>query len=360
MRSHYFIAPEFFQLVGDMRKAYDDHFYENHRSFSPEKRIWDYMHKPGQYTYLKTIPERVIPLQLMNLFLTMLQNWSFEVLGTKNISRPVLALYFNAFNESLHYNTGSQGWTYEFSLTPCANRRFGGGDLMIWKEVDYWESDNMTLATGGTAFFDAITPVYNQLVVFDDRVKHAISTLEGQMEPENGRLVLQGYIPYGNIYCNGYLNEDQVQAVLAEALPHLAQNLTQFGHAYHGPLCLKMGVSAQGEVEQMKVVNDRILRTAEESLRPDFLTQAILVFCQSLKFPKALNGTVVTLTLLINMGDGSQVTHVKLLEGKPSKFLEEALLNQSSRPESKPEPAKEAAAGWVRPRPAKAPVKQSV
>jgi hypothetical protein len=352
MRSHYFIAPEFFKWADEMRKAYDDHFYENHRSFSPGQRVWDYMHQPGKYTYLKTIPERIIPLATMNLFMKMLQSWSFELLGTMNVSRPVLALYFNGFGETLHYNTGSEGWAYEFSLTPGEKRTFYGGDLILWKESDYWESDNMSLATGGTAFFDAIAPIYNQLVVFDDRIKHSISTIEGQMQPENGRLVLQGYIPYGDIYCYGYLKENQIKAVLSESLPRLSQQLSQqFGGVYHGALCLRMGVSSQGEVEQIQVINDRILKTADGGAQSQILSQAILTFLQSLRFPNALDKTAVTLTLLINMGDGSQLHHLKLEGEAPMWFPEAVSMLQSHGPH----PAKAPVTQGIRPHPAKAP-----
>lgn len=48
-------------------------------------------------------------------------------------------------------------------------------------------------AMAGQHFFETVAPEFNQLLVFDDRIPHAVRQIMGGMDPREGRVVLHGH-----------------------------------------------------------------------------------------------------------------------------------------------------------------------
>ncbi|HWK45029.1 MAG TPA: hypothetical protein VNT30_09925 [Stellaceae bacterium] len=48
-------------------------------------------------------------------------------------------------------------------------------------------------AMAGQPFFETIPAEFNQLLIFDDRIPHAVRQITGGMDPREGRVVLHGH-----------------------------------------------------------------------------------------------------------------------------------------------------------------------
>jgi hypothetical protein len=77
----------------------------------------------------------------------------------------------------------------------------------------------------GEVLYDLIPAHFNQLLVFDDRIVHATPTIEGTMDPMDGRIAMVGHIRATSPIVTGNLDETQARSVVREVLPHLRERI---------------------------------------------------------------------------------------------------------------------------------------
>jgi len=185
--------PDFFDQAPAMRAAIDAHFANPMAHGVDSHQIWNYWHVPEMYTYLRTLPRKVIPAELMGQFWNHLAAWTRTNLNCMP-SDATLSLYVDGCRQELHNDALNGHIGYVYSLTRWRERRFSGGETVILKPSALGQSMAGGAAMAGTSFYDLVPAEFNQLLLFDDRLPHAVRQVSGLMDPMEGRLVIHGHL----------------------------------------------------------------------------------------------------------------------------------------------------------------------
>jgi hypothetical protein len=278
-------------LAEALRRDIDLHFSEPAKHAPATHQIWNYWHVPGLYTYLRTQPENVVHSALADAFVRQLTAWSIETLGLSQVSWPYLSLYVPGCEQGLHNDARNGRFGFVYSLTRNGRKTIGGRTI-VHQEGDPVRA-LLTTAAAGSAFYDAIEPSFNRLVLFDDRLPHAVERIEGSMDPQEGRFVLHGHLTEGALMAIGALHADAVAPAAAEAIKSFVHST--FIDGYHGPLVLRLSVAADGQVADLRVVLDRVLQTRPEDRRWPGVLAALIACTSAARFPAAAGPTDVLL-----------------------------------------------------------------
>ena len=187
------VVPDFFAGAPAMRAAIDAHFGDPGAHGPDTHQIWNYWHVPDMYTYLRTLPRKVIPAELMTSFWNHLAGWTRANLNCVP-SDAYLSLYVDGCRQELHNDALNGHYGYVFSLTRWRERRFSGGETIILKPGSLGQSMAGGAAMAGSSFYDLVPADFNQLLIFDDRLPHAVRQVNGLMDPLEGRLVIHGHL----------------------------------------------------------------------------------------------------------------------------------------------------------------------
>jgi hypothetical protein len=299
-RKRYHIVENFCNQAEQMRACYDEHFDKPFIRQGSSHQVWDYWHVANLYTYLRTDPKNILPAGLVQSFLNQLTEWSLEHLGLTYVSYPYLSLYVNGCGQGLHNDAKNGRWAYIYSLTNWSIRKFSGGETIVFHDENYWESEKIKDRAAGSSFYELIPARFNQLAVFDDRVIHAVQPIQGTMNPHEGRVMIHGHIRDGGVHVRGALSQEQVDNVLNYAMLALMSQLRKFGSQYHGFVSLRLEVNEDGSIEHIRLLTDRILKTAPHGAAPSELTQEILTFMEALHFPQSDGPSRITLPILFD------------------------------------------------------------
>jgi hypothetical protein len=278
-----------------MRAAFDAHF-SNPGSHRPDvHQIWNYWYIPGLYTYLRTSPEKLMPRPLVAAFHQRLTRWAQERLGLGHVTWPYLSLYVDGCAQGIHNDSTNGRFGFVYSLTRD-DRHSRGGQTIVFKEGDPFRS-RMTKAEAGEGLYDLIDPLFNRLVIFDDRMPHGVQRIEGSMDPFDGRVVLHGHISEGEAVFAGPVSPDAVRAALAPALEAAIDAFAATEDSHHGPLVVRIEIEADGHVAGVHVLVDRVARADGGDAAP--LVGALLANIAALRLPPAGAGSTVTLPILV-------------------------------------------------------------
>jgi hypothetical protein len=262
-----------------MRADIDAHFADaqNHK---PETHyVWNYWHVPGTYTYLKTIPERVIAREKVEAFVQALRTWAAVNVGFGHVTWPFLSMYVPGCAQGVHNDSINGRLGYVFSLTRNSRKTIGG-ETVVFQDRDLFRS-NLDKPAAGNAIFDLVEPRFGRLTLFDDRVPHAVQRVDGSMDPVEGRFVLHGHISEAGIVTQGALNPEAMQSPVSVALGELRSGA---GSA-QGPLVYCIEVGQDGSVQRMRPLLDRLVSPANADLEP--LRAAVAERISALRFPAA-------------------------------------------------------------------------
>jgi hypothetical protein len=130
---------------------------------------------------------------------------------------------------------------------------------LIWNEENYFQS-RMHQPAWGPAFYQSISPRFNRLLVFDDRMPHAVQLVEGGMDPIEGRLVIHGHIQEAGPLITGPLPREAVLAAADELVRRFASELGRSALVYRGPATIRFTVRSEGTVAAAEVIMDRVKR----------------------------------------------------------------------------------------------------
>lgn len=297
-RDRFLIVDDFLplDLAQSMRLDIDNHFSMPNAHAPQTHQVWNYWFVPELYTYLRTQPEKVIARDSMDEFHGRLRAWSSETLGLAGVTWPYLSLYVTGCKQGLHNDSVNGRFGFVYSLTRD-DRLTSGGETVVHHEGDPFRS-KLARPGAGRSFYDLIAPRFNRLVIFDDRMPHAVERVEGSMDPREGRFVLHGHISEGQGIGTGALPTEVALPRAIEALSAFVKASPIPLEAYHGPLTLRLDINPDGSVDLCRVLLDRVMHADERDTHWAPLVDNLLARLRSLNFPPADGPSQLTLPLL--------------------------------------------------------------
>jgi hypothetical protein len=245
---------------------------------------------------MRTAPEKVIRRDRVDNFMQALQSWSIVTLGMGHVTWPYLSLYVNGCRQGLDNDATNGRFAFVYSLTRD-QRRTSGGQTLVYREGDM-PRNRLAEASAGRGFFDAVEPKFNRLVVFDERLSHAVERVEGSMDPVEGRLVLHGHLSETGTMVTGFLPG----AIVEEALIGLFRDFAARNPArialYRGPLALRFVIGAKGSVQTCDILVDRVMHEDPRHVDWESLRADLVDGFKRLLFPPAAGETVVVKPLV--------------------------------------------------------------
>lgn len=279
-----------------MRADIDAHF-ANPDKHSPDRhQVWNYWFVPELYAYLRTLPDKIIREDRVMGFLGALRDWSFERLGLGETDYPYLSLYVSGCRQNVHNDAWNGRFAFVYSLTRN-ERETIGGETIIYHEGDPFRTKLRT-ADAGRGFFDKVEPRFNRLIVFDDRLPHAVDRIDGSMDPVQGRFVLHGHLSEAGERVVGALSADAAAGPLVDAMLHFHAAAEARIELYHGPIVFRLQVTPEGSVGQCRVVLDRVTGLSEGDRGWIQLRRMLIEALSGLCFPSESGSTEITLPLM--------------------------------------------------------------
>jgi hypothetical protein len=291
----YFVVKDFFPEADQMRASIDQHFGTPVKHKPETHGVWNYWYVPQLYTYLRTLPHKLISEALMAQFMSALQAWCLENLGMSDVEYPYLSLYINGCGQALHNDAENGRWAYVYSLTNWGNRHFNGGETILFAQDNPYLTGKGLKAGAGSNFYDLVPPEFNQLLIFDDRMIHGVERVEGTMNPFDGRLALHGHITENGIHIVGALAYKEVAPMLAFTQREIVSKLQTVGHSGRGILTLRMRILHTGIVEQVEMLSE-LISYMDEPMKKEVCEQ-IFQNLRSLRFPPKRGNSQVILPI---------------------------------------------------------------
>jgi hypothetical protein len=297
MRDGFAVVEDFFGEAEEVRAAIDGHFAEPQRHQPDRHQIWNYWFVPGLYTYLRTLPEKVIAPELAHRFFHHLQRYAFETFGLGTVYWPYLSVYVAGCYQGLHNDAKNGRLGYVYSLTRWDKRRFSGGETLLLKEDSWSETGSVAKAKAGTGFYRLIPQQFNQLLVFDDRIPHAVQRIEGTMDPIEGRIAIHGHLAEAGVTVEGGLGGEQIHPVLARLLAEVKRRQEKNADRYHGLVVTRLSVDSNGRVAPASVLLDRVLPLRRDV--PLFKVSGFIDLLSNWRFPATHNASRITIPIVI-------------------------------------------------------------
>jgi Rps23 Pro-64 3,4-dihydroxylase Tpa1-like proline 4-hydroxylase len=246
-------------LATAMRADIDAHFARPEAHRGETHQVWNYWFVPELYTYLRTTPERVIAHDRVTAFHTILREWATNHIGMAEVTWPYLSLYVSGCRQGWHNDSRNGRFGFVYSLTRD-ERRTIGGETFVAHEGDAFRQ-HLTEATAGSGFYEVVEPRFNRLLIFDDRLPHAVERVDGSMDPTEGRFVLHGHLREGSAIVVGALQASEIAETLNAALIQFAAARTAGIALCHGPLVLRLTIDVSGSVASCDVMVDRVVHS---------------------------------------------------------------------------------------------------
>lgn len=287
LRSGIVVADDFLprDLADAMRRDIDEHFARPTAPHAETHQVWNYWFVPELHSYLRTTPEKVIGREHVDAFMRALRNWSVGRLGMGTFSRPYLSLYVSGCRQGWHNESTVGRFGFVYSLTKD-ERRTTGGEMLILREGDAFRS-NLARVAAGRSLYEAVEPRFNRLVVFDDRLTHAVERVDGVMDPVEGRLVLQGHLSEASTAVGGALRLEQVAEPLNAAVRAFAMSAPAELALYHGPLTVRLLIGRGGKVERCAPLLDRVMHRDPGNTDWEPLLTRLIERLRGVQFPPA-------------------------------------------------------------------------
>jgi hypothetical protein len=239
------------------------------------------------YTFLRTRPDKVIAVDLMNRFQRALTAWAWNNLGMGYVTAPYLSVYVDGCQQSIHNDATNGRFGYVYSLTR-ERRDTRGGETVVFHEGDLYRQNLGRMTGGRGGLYDLIEPKFNRLALFDDRMPHGVRQVEGSMDPVEGRIVLHGHISEGGAAIRGPLGEDEVTAIVTQAAATALEGLDYSSHP-HGPVSVRLQIAADGRVTQAALMLDRL--ACPDGGSTAGMAAAIVAAVRGASFPQASEGS---------------------------------------------------------------------
>lgn len=293
------VVRDFFEEAEAMRETLDVRFKDAYT----DSINWHYFCDPRMYTYLRTAPQRVFPKPVFERFMHRLRLWCMENLGLTPMNLPYLHLMVDGCRLGLHSDFHNGAWGYVYSLTRWEKRKFSGGETLLLRDgVPSYKKHHVH----GEVLYELIPAQFNQLLVFDDRIVHATPTVEGSMDPLDGRIALVGHIRATSpLVISGSIQWAEARRVVLEALPHLRDRIRNYKDV-QGTATYRLAVAATGAVESVTILTDNVVTPFTGYDNSDAVASVKSLIQQTmagLKFPAAAGRSAVVVPVLIPLPD---------------------------------------------------------
>lgn len=293
------VVRDFFEEAEAMREDLDVRF----KGAYTHSINWHYFCDPRMYTYLRTTPQGVIPKAIFERFMQRLRLWCMENLGLMPLGMPSLHLMVNGCRLGLHSDFHNGTWGYVYSLTRWEDRRFSGGETLLLRDgVPSYKKHHVH----GEVLYELIPPHFNQLLVFDDRIVHGTPTIEGSMDPLDGRIALVGHIRATSpLVITGSIQWAEVRRVVLEALTQLPDRIRNYKDV-QGTVTYRLTIGATGTVESVTILTDNVVTPFNGYDRSDAVASVKSIIQQTmmgLKFPAATGKSAVIVPVLVPLPD---------------------------------------------------------
>lgn len=291
------VKDHFYSQASSLRRHFEKSF-ENPLQTHESRFVWDYWNVPDQYRLIRTPAYNYFDESSYKKFHTHLVNWGRENLGCHDISPSWLSYYVEGCRQELHADVPHGPWAFVYSLSPQV-QKFSGGETLILKDrvLNYWTQ----FATGESlerkSFIEKIPPSFNRLIVFDPRVPHGVSEVEGVTDPLEARLVIHGWFVQPRPYVVGGLTVAAVEKVLTAALQESEGDFQQMG-SLHGTMSFRLFVGANGQVTESKILTNTVQGLESPYMQKRNFISWAKNFPGTLRFPKAKKTSAITLPLI--------------------------------------------------------------
>ncbi len=280
-----------------LRAVFDERFADP-RSTRGDRFAWDYWHVPDQYTLVRTPAWLYFPAAKYRAFHRHLVAWGRRTLGCWDVSPPWLSYYVEGCRQELHADVPHGPWAFVWGLTPRGAPRFRGGETLLLRPetLAYWQGFDGRQDRERASFVERIPSRFDRLVVFDPRLPHGVTEVEGTRDPREARLVVHGWFTEPRPFAEGALSARALAGPLDEATADVAAALAQAG-ALHGTLALRLDVGRDGAVARVRLLADTLvhLEAPGEEAPVRRLVRRRLA---AARFPRARGATRVTFPLL--------------------------------------------------------------
>ncbi|HZP98647.1 MAG TPA: hypothetical protein VFB13_03855 [Reyranella sp.] len=303
--SSYLVIDDFLpmELALSMRADIDRHFGEPAAHQPHTHQVWNYWYVPGTYTYLRTQPERLMGDDKVKTFMATLREYTAARLGMSFVMPPILSLYVDGCNQQFHNDATNGRFAFVYSLTNPVRQTIGGATILM-HEGDLFRG-HLASPMAIRGFCDLIEPRFNRLLIFDDRVFHAVERVEGSMDPVEGRFVLHGHIRDEGPLLGGALSHAQVQPALQDVLNRFTAQHGEDAYNYHGPISVRFLIEPRGTVSGLQVLMDRVTYVAERHAEGwPMLRAKYLAAISTARFPEADGRTSVILPMIFSGPSG--------------------------------------------------------
>ena len=272
-----------------MRAAIDAHFSE--RTSSATTPSYGINGMCPASTLFAADPQMVI--RRSGRRFTTLTRWASGTLAAEVTWRVLSST--PGLRPGLHNDSHNGRFGYVYSLTRDDRRGFGG-ETIIFKEADPFRS-RLRKADAGIGLYDLVAPLFNRLVLFDDRIPHGVQRIEGSMDPADARIVLHGHIREAGPIMEGPLPARIVEAAREAALEAALEAFPDSFSLHHGPLTVRLEIAPHGRVSDSRVLLHRVARSDGGSA--DALVDALVEHLAIARFPPAAAGTVAILPISV-------------------------------------------------------------
>lgn len=293
-RSGILVINNFFPHAFSLRDAFESEFSVE-KDIRPERFVWDYWYVKNQYKLLRTPAYEFFPKKIYQEFHSQLVQWGRENLGCHDISPPWLSYYIDGFSQELHADVPHGPWAFVYSLSP-KQIKFRGGETLLLKDqvLDYWRSFGLERGHESVDFYEKISPKFNRLIVFDPRIPHGVTPVQGVEDPLEARVVIHGWFVEPRPYVRGSLSVGQVSQSLQRVLQAWPPSLGP----WHGTLCIQIATAASGRVNQVHTLTNTLknLEYPQESSRD--LVKMILESINNHAFPRSKGSSKITVPFL--------------------------------------------------------------
>lgn len=289
--------PTFFERAADLRRHFEERVGPSRET--PESRfVWDYWHIPGQYIHFRTPALAVIPPSLVAEFTQALRDWGRRNLGSCRVTVPWLSFYIEGCRQELHSDVVQGTWSYVFSLTPWDKRQFTGGETLLASErlLDYWPRFDPDSSSEARHLIDRIPALFNQLCVFDSRLPHGVSVVEGTRDPLQARVALHGWFQEPEPVADGSLTLLAAEPAFETLRARWRRHNDELG-PFYGKAVWGFSVDERGIVSDVELIVENLVPAHGRSAEPSALLTLGETFIQESVFPPSEGRTGILLPL---------------------------------------------------------------
>jgi hypothetical protein len=293
------IATDFFEHAEAMRSEFDAAVGPQ-RSLSVRRFGWDYWYVPGQYGYIRSFARNFFSASIYRAYARVLSAWASERLGCPGYTEPWLSYYIEGCRQEFHTDVLNGPWAWVFSLTHWDQRRFSGGETALLgpRVLNYWRHFKADQPLEAHEIVRCIAPVFNQLTVFDTRIPHGVTTVEGTRDPLDSRVVLHGWFLPPQLRVDGGLTVRDTEAAcikIAADWAHARRDCERL----NGTLVLRLRIDPEGTVTGACTVASTLVALEADQGAMQRATECALALASAARFPGTASASTVTVPLTI-------------------------------------------------------------